>query len=29
LAPVISYISDDIRKIMETTRWEWFFVTPL
>lgn len=23
LAPVISYISDDIRHIMETLRWEW------
>lgn len=28
LAPVIAYISDDIIKIMETTRWEWLPATP-
>lgn len=27
LAPVISYISDDIRHIMETLRWEWLSAT--
>lgn len=27
LAPVISYISDDIRHIMETVRWKWLSAT--